>query len=600
MTLLSKVFIILMSVIPFTAHSYVINKTKSGVDIKWSSVRSSIDFHVNSENNNSLNISDVNSIVSASVAQWNQYLTTNLRLFTSADGNISGQNDILFASKDSFFDDPGIIGVTQLVFDIDSGNIVETDIVLNDISFNLSSTSGDQYYLGDVLTHEVGHALGLSHGQVFGSSMFYRLRNGQSTVEHDDIGGLGSLYGAIHKGVIEGKIIGGNSLEGVFGVRVSAISENIGSVVVSVISKEDGSFLISGLPVDDTYFIYVHPLEALTTLPTYFHERKTNFCESGASFKGSFFQGCDSNNQGHPSGFNITNTKSKYSIGNISIKCSYGVGNEYLVNKSGGVTDLKIDRQDGSRIHIGEALTGYFSPAELLNNSSDKFEIDLSHLDFSTWPNSGEYYLEVKTLSQKLFSKLKLSLEVDLSNASTYKTPSNNNSIYLDSELNPIIDLSMRIPISTTDTSLNKFSIKVKPYDIDSYTTATAMNINNLFPSSNDFLNNEAFYFLSIRVVQKEVLQSGEELYHLITHRKYKNITDNTFCPDAPETYKVWPGGYIERAEKKVVIKRKDESNLPIACGSIDFPDKNDPAKLIFTLFFSLLIIASYHKSKLA
>ena len=63
------------------------------------------------------------------------------------------------------------------------------------------SVSGGYYaYLGDVLSHEMGHFLGLGHSEVFGSTMIFSVFKGQHTIHNDDIAGLDHLYSHLNKG----------------------------------------------------------------------------------------------------------------------------------------------------------------------------------------------------------------------------------------------------------------------------------------------------------------------------------------------------------------------------------------------------------------
>lgn len=137
------------------------------------------------------------------------------------------------------------------------GFITEADIVLNPFQqFSNDGTLGS-YDLQSVLTHEIGHLLGLDHSPVFGSTMFEGLgKNGAyglqnffvRTLSTEDVVAVRSLYGS---DAIDccGRIVGKlSSPRAVKDLQLWIANAKSGSVVAETGVSADGSFQIGGLP----------------------------------------------------------------------------------------------------------------------------------------------------------------------------------------------------------------------------------------------------------------------------------------------------------------------------------------------------------------
>jgi hypothetical protein len=83
---------------------------------------------------------------------------------------------------------------------VDSGTLVDADIVVWDGAYQFftgSGTCSGGAYIEDVLTHEFGHALGLSHSDVADATMYpyyYYCSEDTRSLAADDIAGVESLY----------------------------------------------------------------------------------------------------------------------------------------------------------------------------------------------------------------------------------------------------------------------------------------------------------------------------------------------------------------------------------------------------------------------
>lgn len=105
-------------------------------------------------------------------------------------------NVIMFRDQDWPYDNASdTLALTTLIFDPESGEIFDADIEVN--TFQNQMTTGDvgqhDVDLHSVLTHEVGHFLGLSHSDVALSTMESSYSPGlveMATIEYDDQKGI--------------------------------------------------------------------------------------------------------------------------------------------------------------------------------------------------------------------------------------------------------------------------------------------------------------------------------------------------------------------------------------------------------------------------
>lgn len=122
--------------------------------------------------------------VSCDVSEYNKArANANIVMFREESWPYPGSEDAL--------------GITRLRFDPDTGELWDADIEINavdgDFSVGNPVTAVD---LDSVLTHEAGHALGLSHTTVVGATMRagYTDDDSMRTLEQDDLDGICAIY----------------------------------------------------------------------------------------------------------------------------------------------------------------------------------------------------------------------------------------------------------------------------------------------------------------------------------------------------------------------------------------------------------------------
>jgi MYXO-CTERM domain-containing protein len=109
-------------------------------------------------------------------------------------------NVIIFRDDVWPYDDASnAIGFTTLTVDLTDGEIVGADIEINSANYVIvaepPATNG-AYDLASILTHEVGHFLGLAHSADKSAVMYAFYEPGSTVLTQDDISGICSAYTA--------------------------------------------------------------------------------------------------------------------------------------------------------------------------------------------------------------------------------------------------------------------------------------------------------------------------------------------------------------------------------------------------------------------
>ncbi|MEI8346334.1 MAG: matrixin family metalloprotease, partial [Pseudomonadota bacterium] len=393
---------------------YIINRGDSGEIVKWSTNLNMVNLYVDLSNiNGSATQTRYWSIILNSVYEWNQ--ASNLKINPIQQSNTgkalgNGLNELYF-TEDPMADGlgSGVLGISRLQYEQGSGEILEGDIVINrNEYFGVTEYINDTKYIGNAITHELGHLLGLAHNEVYNSTMYYLGTKGQYWAHSDDKAGVYSLYNPSgSKGNIRGKIVGGRDAIPVFGAHVQAVSVLSGKVIAAAISQIDGSFAIRGLDLGDAYSLYIRPIVNTSPLPSYYSEVRKNYCPGGQSYRGSFFQSCFTYEQGFPQRIMITSNSPSVNVGSVTIHCGLETPLSYFDNKH--QKDVVDNRPDNdieldNNYNSSQSFVGMFTKQYFDHSQIDTYRLNIS---LSVPADS---ILQIKLVSQSLHSPLKLKL----------------------------------------------------------------------------------------------------------------------------------------------------------------------------------------------
>lgn len=181
----------------------------------------------------------------------------------------------------------GVFAVTITTFDTTSGRIVDADLELNDRDFTWDTLgpNGTQGISGramieNVVTHEIGHMLGLDHSQVTASSMYFSSSPGlidAGVLRADDRAPIISSHTSptvtdASLGIVRGSVTEGATPR--FGVEVMLINVATGRVEMGGISEgpagpyTPGSFEIVNVPPGN-YMAFATPTDRSHLGPYY-------------------------------------------------------------------------------------------------------------------------------------------------------------------------------------------------------------------------------------------------------------------------------------------------------------------------------------------
>ncbi len=225
--------------------------------------------------------------------EFDYWQGTNPKIF-EPNSDFNGLSSLYFSSSGGQALGPSVLGMTQVWYAVDTGEILEADVQLNDVDFRFSTNESDtssqgsrSVYLANVVAHELGHAYGLSHSGVAQASMFPIEASGQSEPTCDDQAGIRSLAigprGA-SRGEVSGRILSESSGSPVFGAHVVAVSRTLGRVEGSAVTNPSGEFRIGGLDPGEVLLLAEPYFLGGGSLPAPYQGIQPRICPAGNYF----------------------------------------------------------------------------------------------------------------------------------------------------------------------------------------------------------------------------------------------------------------------------------------------------------------------------
>lgn len=165
-------------------------------------------------------------VVDAAFSSWNDVTCSGSQvgIVTSNMGPVEcsevgyntsapNQNLVVFRDNQWPYSDPNnTLGLTTVTFNADTGEIYDADMEINATGGNLSTSNtvpSNGFDVLSVVTHEVGHFLGLAHATSSQATMFASYRPGTSqlrTLSSDDTAGLCAIYPTATQRVVGAKL----------------------------------------------------------------------------------------------------------------------------------------------------------------------------------------------------------------------------------------------------------------------------------------------------------------------------------------------------------------------------------------------------------
>jgi hypothetical protein len=509
--------------------------------------------------NNDLDSTQTRNIIQQSIGEWNQVSPVQLVPSGQAASRISFSSDFSIYGS-------GVVGITELSF-TPGGTIQRANIVLNDNYFFTGSQNFfGELFLGDVVSHELGHALGLSHSEVLNASMFYSHFPGQATLSPDDAAGVRHKYAPSAHGRISGTVKGGGGV-GVLGVHVQAFSRRTGESI-GAITDQSGNFTIGGLPLDDTYYLFTSPLRNRGALPDYFANAQVNFCPG--TYVGSFFSGCDKESEGYPTPIELTSQRRSVSVGTVTINCGLKTALEYNTEKL-RTAFTPVTVHDFARDQRTEAaFVGFFKAVSNFNWSSS----DLLEVDLRGYPSPVNKHLKLHLIGQKLGSQLQYEVSVERDGVITGPVTWQYSQLTKTYEN----DIEVVLPLSA-QASRNLFQVRVRARRLSN------TEVMQSFPSSDQFSSGRQLPYLLISSISESV--SGS-LVPVLGNMEL-NLSDNESCLDAPFTYAV-----ARARSTDTTSNTAGQAAAGAGCGTIEPPDDGPgPPGATLLIGFLLALLGS-------
>lgn len=532
--------------------AYTFGLTTNDSKIRWnrSDKKIGIKINYNRFGNSTANLSDseIKSVVEESIVQFDALNDYEIFLTTKTSEAVA---EIIFSNKSQYFG-ASALAITSLQYSDDTGDISEGKIIINDSSFapfdlvaykNVSDS--DETYLGNIISHELGHLLGLDHSEVIGSAMFYSVFKGQNIISDDDKNGFKDLYNTLKDKKISGIVVAQNFVPA-FGVHIRLYDKETNKVLQGQITNSEGQFEFKNVP-SGKYFITVDRLynpDAISIT-----EDATNYqiCNKSDIVLAPFGT-CGNLDRGYPQVIEVTD--SNIDLGFLAINCEPKLNSGFLISK------LEDDYYELD-LNQGSVFWGYVDPDQI-SISDDKLKLDLREFEITPSNQVVNLKFDVSSLYNKFEADILIKREDQL-NFTSY--PSGFDSIY-DKKRS---DLDISFVLSTVEEN-NILYIKIVPKLID-------------FTDQKDLVGTPSIF--------TPVLYHYLLSYDFESESVFTSYEDNSSCLEGNIFVRTGVDNLSEDEEQ-------NSTNSAPTCGTID--DRGGPQgplSFLLGLSFLLILIAS-------
>lgn len=252
--------------------------------LRWLDAAMPIRYYVTNRDVPGVTAIQLQTTADKSFAAWTNVPNVTARTqfggFVSANPLVAdGTNVIGFLSRPDL---DHVLGMATFSYDLTTGVISESDIFLNSIFPWSVADVGDsaRYDVQSVLTHEIGHLLGLGHSAlgetqpvtggrtilgkraVMFPIAYPRGNLEDRTLEPDDASAVADVYGSSEARRTLGQISGRVTLNGtgLLGAHVTVFNPGTGALYAGYTLDNQGRFVIGGLPVG-LYIVRAEPLD---------------------------------------------------------------------------------------------------------------------------------------------------------------------------------------------------------------------------------------------------------------------------------------------------------------------------------------------------
>jgi hypothetical protein len=217
--------------------------------------------------------------------------------FESAGSLLNAQTDaqdnLNVIRWDSVTPQTDVFAVTITTFDVTSAQITDADMELNDRDFTWDTLGNNtigvpgRAYIENIVTHELGHVVGLDHPGNAQTSMFFASTSGavdQTVLKHDDRAAIIRDYSHPTISNPDLATVSGSVDDGsgpVFGAEVVFVNAQTHAVMTSVLTEgpngpfTNGDYTVANIPPGD-YIAFAQPVDT-NTLGSYYSSAYTSF-----------------------------------------------------------------------------------------------------------------------------------------------------------------------------------------------------------------------------------------------------------------------------------------------------------------------------------